>query len=52
MVKLVNHQYNVPTTFQWVSCISILNKVFEFYLCNNYATVWDGFLISASIPSS
>ena len=24
----VNHQYNVPTIFQWVNCISILNKGF------------------------
>ena len=25
--SFVNHQYNVPTIFQRVNCISILNKV-------------------------
>ena len=24
----VNHQYSVPTIFQWINCISILNKGF------------------------
>ena len=45
MVKLANQQYNVPTTFQWVSCISILNKVMNSFLCNNY----DKILLSPSV---
>lgn len=33
MVKLVNHQYSVPTIFQWVNCISILkNVLISFYV--------------------
>ena len=28
----VNHQYSVPSIFQWVNCISILNKVHNSFL--------------------
>ena len=32
--EMVNHQYSVPTIYQWVSCTCIFEKSFDFLFFN------------------
>ena len=47
----VNHQYCVPTIYQWVSYSCIFETCFDYPKLNYQATAWDVFVTSASVPS-